>query len=105
MKVKVELNSRELSALVGDSKEDIEWDWEIDVYTESGSVNKRSELAIFGGMYWALMSMLPHRIVNQFTLKWNSIIEDFQSKIIEAKKEQEALNTTNVPDKVEPPEE
>jgi len=111
MRVKIELNSKELSALVGDSKDDIEWDWEINVYTESGSVSKRGELAVFAGMYWALMTMLPHRIVNNFTLKWNSIIEEFQSKMIKAKeafeeaKKEEPLIIPDVPDKVEPPEE
>lgn len=113
MKVKVELNSKELSALVGDSKDDIKWDWEIDVYTESGSVSKRGELAVFAGMYWALMTMLPHTIVNNFTHKWNSIIEDFQAKVQAAKdavktaaKEEPLIipNEEEVPDFVEPPE-
>lgn len=113
MRVKIELNSKELSALVGDSKDDIEWNWEIDVYTESGSVSKRGELAVFAGMYWALMSMLPHTIVNNFTEKWNKIIEDFYFKVAAAKQDaaeaakREPLiisEEETVPDFIEPPE-
>lgn len=81
MKVKISLNSKELSALVGDSNDDIKWDWEIDVYTESGSVSKKGETAILAGTYWALMLMLPWSIINNFNNKWNSIIKDFESNI------------------------
>jgi len=81
MKVNITLNSKELNALVCGSKEDIEYNWEIDVYTESGSVSKKGELAVFAGVYWALMNMLPWRIVAKFAQRWNEIINDFHSKV------------------------
>lgn len=84
MKIRIELNSRELSTLVGDSSEPIAYDFEIDVYTESKkTIDKKQETAIFAGLFWALCTMLPHVVVGKVFRKWNSIVEELQKGIKE----------------------
>ena len=82
MKIKIEINSKELSTLVGDSREPIAYDFEIDVYTESQkTIGNKQETAIFAGIFWALCTMLPHSIIASIFKKWNMIVEELQQGI------------------------
>ena len=84
MKIKIDVNSKELATLVGDSRDPIPYDFEIDIYTESQkTISKKQETAIFAGLFWALCTMLPHTIIQQVFLKWNKIVEDLQKGLKE----------------------
>ena len=98
MKIKIELNSKELATLVGDSRDPIGYDFEIDIYTESQkTISNKQETAILGGLFWALCTMLPHTIIKQVFLKWNGIVEQLQKGL----QEKAAKVTTRVVDKPE----
>lgn len=84
MKINIRLNSKELATLVGDSREPIPYDFEIDIYTESAkTISKKQETAIFAGLFWALCTILPHVIIAQVFRKWNTIVEDLQKGLKE----------------------
>ena len=84
MKIKVELNSKELSTLIGDTRDPVGYDFEIDIYTESQkTITEKQEAAIFGGIFWALCTMLPHTIIASVFRKWNNIVKDLQSGLKE----------------------
>lgn len=96
MRIKIELNSKELSTLVGDSNEPIGYDFEIDIYTESQkTIGTKQETAIFAGVFWALCTMLPHSIIAKVFKKWNAIVEDLQKGLRERR---EAVSTTVIPE-------
>lgn len=98
MKIKIELNSKELSTLVGDSNDPVGYDFEIDIYTESQkTIGPKQETAIFAGIFWALCTMLPHSIIQKVFIKWNEIVEQLQKGI----KERAATVKTTVVNKEE----
>lgn len=86
MKIKIELNTKELSSLVGDSKEAIPFDFEIDLYTESRKeISKREETSIFTGIFWALCTMLPPAVIQNVFKKWNEIVQELNEGLKEGK--------------------
>jgi len=98
MKINIILNSKELATLVGDSRDPIPYDFEIDIYTESQkTITPKQETAIFAGLFWALCTMLPHSIIAQIFRKWNTIVEDLQKGL----QEKAAKVTTNIVTKPE----
>lgn len=81
MKIKVEVNSKELDVLLkGDSKSKIKFEYEVDLYTEGRAPNKQEENVILGAIFWALMTLLPHGLVKQYFLHWNKVVEELHSK-------------------------
>jgi len=84
MKINISINSKELATLVGDSRDPIKYDFEIDIYTESQkTISKKQETAILGSLFWALCTVLPHTIIAQIFRKWNTIVEDLQKGLQE----------------------
>jgi hypothetical protein len=95
MKINIVLNSKELATLIGDIKDPISYDFEIDIYTESQkTITKKQETAIFAGLFWALCTMLPHVIIAQVFKKWNAIVKDLQEGLQERAAEVK-VNTIN----------
>ena len=76
MKVKIELNSKELDALV--KKEEVQFDYEVDIYTESKSVSPEQELAIYSRLFWSLCTILPHTVIRDVFKAWNVVVEQLQ---------------------------
>ena len=88
MKINIDLNTKELSSLVGDTKDPIGYDFEVNLYTESKDrvISSREELSIFSGIFWALCTMLPNSILVSLFKAWNKLAEDIQKGLQDGKK-------------------
>lgn len=87
MQIKIDLNSKELSSLVGDNKDPIAYNFDINLYTEARkSISHKEETAVFTGLLWALCTMLPHVVIQSIFRKWNEIVGDLHKGLEEGKK-------------------
>ena len=79
MKITISVNSKEMAALYnnaeGKEQEDIKIELEANVTTEAKTLTKAEEHLIYGGALWALLMMLPHKLVKEYFLAWNSVVE------------------------------
>jgi hypothetical protein len=79
MKINIDVNTKEVDTLVNDEDQPIEFEFLINLYTESRTeITSQEEVAVLGGLFWALCTMLPHTIIHLIFKKWND-------KIIELK--------------------
>ncbi len=85
MKVKIEINSKELdilktSNILDQSDEKIKFEFEADVITESKKINKEEEILVYGAVLWALLVCLPYSLVKQYIINWNEVIKQLNNK-------------------------
>lgn len=85
MKIKIELNSKELAMLHQNRDDDagnaVEIEYVANVTTESGKISVEEEHLVFGSALWGLLMMLPHGLVKQYFLAWNKVVEDIHKNI------------------------
>lgn len=79
MRIIIQVNSKEMAALYNNSEgkepEDIKIEFQADVTTEAKSLTAAEEHLIYGGVLWALLMMLPHKLVKEYFLAWNDVVE------------------------------
>lgn len=93
MKIKAELNSKELDVLLRkDDETKIKFEFEVDIITEGRGPTKEEENLVFGSILWALIQMLPHGLVKQYFRYWNTVVEKLHKEF-----EERALKNTEVP--------
>jgi hypothetical protein len=79
MKINIELNSNELDSIVNDTDQPIEYNFLIDLYTESRTeISSKEETAILSSLFWALCTMLPYTIIHSLFKKWNDLVIELQ---------------------------
>lgn len=75
MKINIQLNSNELDSIVNDTDQPIEYNFLIDLYTESRTeISSKEEVAILSSLFWALCTMLPYTIIHLLFKKWNDLV-------------------------------
>lgn len=86
MKIHIELNSKELDTLTKDNKEVIEYNFTVDLYTESNkTISTKEETMIYSGLLWALLSMLPSKIIHTLFKQWNNLVSEIATGLAEGK--------------------
>lgn len=98
MKINIEINTKELDTLMSDKEEPIEYNFNIDLFTEARSeITHSEETAIYAGLFWALATMLPYTIIQLIFTKWNNTVKELREGLKEGK--QVIINTLNIEDK------
>lgn len=86
MKIYIELNTKELDTLVQGNREPIEYSFIVDLYTESNkTISTKEETAIYSGLLWALLSMLPSKIIHTLFKQWNNLVSEIATGLAEGK--------------------
>lgn len=86
MKIHIELNSKEIDILSNNNKEPIQYEFLIDVYTESNKeISAKEETVIYSGLLWALLSMLPSTTIHTLFQRWNDLVNEINNGLSEGK--------------------
>ncbi len=103
MKIKIEVNSKEMAALYsnqsGDTQTDIAFDFEADVITESGKLSEKEELLIYGSVLWGLLMGLPHPLIKSYFNSWNEVVIKANQRIDNMIKEELTKAQPNIDSK------
>jgi len=79
MRIKIELNSKEIMQLKKGSKEEMEYEYTIEIYTEAEKVTIKEETVIYTAVCWSLLTMLPYSIINSLFIEWNNLVKQIQN--------------------------
>lgn len=78
MRINIELNSKELMQLSSGTKEEIPYEFTIDLYTEAAEITTKEETIVLAALCWSLLTMLPTSIINSLFTEWNSLVTEIQ---------------------------